>query len=558
MKNFKFLPFAVAALALGACSSDNEGVDANANGEAQYLAVTISNVGTTPSGRPAVSPEYDDAKTNGIYEDGTTDESSISKVRFFFYNADKSPYILASGGNVLEESITKDKDDHNQTVEQVSKAVLVIKGQKTTAPAYIVAVANPETMTNLPAVASTTQLSALKAITDTKYGQADGKELVMSNSVFVNGSDAEFETYIADKVKKDQTSAENDPADIYIERVAAKVTAYVDNTTGSVWESDGGNGWKIRVGALDNGTSVYAHINGWRVADEDGTANLAKNISAAWQATTLGINPWTTSDYHRSFWETSVAFSDANVIVNDTWTSISKKLGQGSSSAAATVESDVEYTLPNTGTEKVANVNENSLTKVIVSATLKDAEGNAITIVRYNGVQYTDEASALTVVANKYAKTYYTKSNDTYTSVAPTDIEFTATGSSKDYNVTVAPKAGVELYTTVGSTWTEATAAAKTDLAKEEADVYKSGMTYYYTPIAHLGTDGTVGQYGVVRNHSYKVFITGIEGFGTPVYDPNKVIDPTVPSDEKTYLAARINVLSWRVVKQSIKLDATK
>lgn len=552
MRNFKFIPFAFAALALGACSSDNEGVDANGNGEAQYLAVTINNVGTTPSGRA----EYTEG--GGTYEDGTTDESAISNVRFFFYNADKSPYILASGGNALEETITKEKDDHSQTVETVSKAVLVIKGEKTTAPAYVVAVANPETMQNLPNVASTTQLSALKSITDTKYGQADGKSLVMSNSVYVDGGEALFETYIADKVKKDQSSAENDPADIYIERVAAKVAAYVDNTdTETQWAADG-DGWKIEVGKLDNGTPVYAHINGWRVADEDGTANLAKSVQASWAAATLGINPWSTSDYHRSFWETSVAFSDANAIVNDSWSSISKKLGKGNATSVE-AEGDVDYTLPNTATAAVTNLNENSLTKVIVSATLKDADGNAITIVKYNGVQYTDEASALTVVANKYAKTYYTKSGETYTSVAPTDIKFTATGSSKDYNVTVAPNASVVLYTKgADDVWTEATEAAKTDLAKEEADVYKSGMTYYYTPIAHLGTDGTVGQYGVVRNHSYKVFITGIEGFGTPVYDPEKVIDPTVPSDEKTYLAARINVLSWRVVKQSIKLDATK
>ena len=67
-----------------------------------------------------------------------------------------------------------------------------------------------------------------------------------------------------------------------------------------------------------------------------------------------------------------------------------------------------------------------------------------------------------------------------------------------------------------------------------------------------------MGYYGVVRNHSYRITINTMSGFGTPVYNPDEVIDPVIPKDTETYLAARINVLSWRVVPSSVDLDATK
>lgn len=63
-----------------------------------------------------------------------------------------------------------------------------------------------------------------------------------------------------------------------------------------------------------------------------------------------------------------------------------------------------------------------------------------------------------------------------------------------------------------------------------------------------------MGAYGVVRNHSYQVVINSVTGLGTPVYNPDDVIDPEQPKDEESYLAARIKVLSWRVVKSTVDL----
>lgn len=84
---------------------------------------------------------------------------------------------------------------------------------------------------------------------------------------------------------------------------------------------------------------------------------------------------------------------------------------------------------------------------------------------------------------------------------------------------------------------------------------WKDGKTYFYTTIKQQGFVGLVGggtdNYlnGVVRNHIYKVNLTGIYGLGTPVIDPGSPIDPERPDDERpSYLQAKISILPWRVV----------
>ena len=151
----------------------------------------------------------------------------------------------------------------------------------------------------------------------------------------------------------------------------------------------------------------------------------------------------------------------------------------------------------------------------------------------------------------------------------PSDIDFTAEVTGiKDYEVvatlrnldpdeTLQKKVGT---TEDASSFTDVSKADLQNLMNAEpAQIRKDGMSYYYVPIRHLGTDPKkVGYYGIVRNHMYSINIQNMFGFGTPVYDPDKVIDPIIPSNEATYLAARINVLSWRVVKYDADLDKTK
>ena len=157
-----------------------------------------------------------------------------------------------------------------------------------------------------------------------------------------------------------------------------------------------------------------------------------------------------------------------------------------------------------------------------------------------------------------------TATGTTYDKIEPTDIEFSTTteGSSKlqDYQVVAKLKSSItELYRLSGGDYVSANMAdVKNELQAVPVEIHNGGRTYYYTPIKHLGKPKSIAEYGIVRNHSYQVELNSIKGFGTPVYDPDKKIVPVVPSDDLTYLAARINVLSWRVVPSTVDLDATK
>jgi hypothetical protein len=89
----------------------------------------------------------------------------------------------------------------------------------------------------------------------------------------------------------------------------------------------------------------------------------------------------------------------------------------------------------------------------------------------------------------------------------------------------------------------------------EPAILYKLGQTYYYVDIEHPGTAGA--KYGVVRNHVYQIDIKSIKGYGSPVYNGNSNLEnPEYPEvgDESSYVAAKINILSWKVVKQGVNI----
>ena len=72
--------------------------------------------------------------------------------------------------------------------------------------------------------------------------------------------------------------------------------------------------------------------------------------------------------------------------------------------------------------------------------------------------------------------------------------------------------------------------------------IYNSGNTYYFANIKHFDMDG------IVRNHIYDLTIRSIKGLGTPVYDPNETIIPEVPTTTDSYLAAQVQILSWRLM----------
>ena len=590
MKKFTMFSSVLASalmLTVASCSSDDvTGGDAQTgNGTTSYLAVNLKTVGNAPTGNARQTRSYTDSQ-NGTYEDGVGAENKITGVRFYFFNADGTPYILNNvngKGNYIDKEVVVHQGDPSQTVEGITETILVLNGENHVAPASMLTVINPDINPGLLKDGAPLRWSVMrKELKGTKF--YDNDHFMMSNSTYEEAGNDLCTTQLTGKTYASSGDAEKNPVNVYVERVNAKVNA---NVVGTNFEKETADvifdgvsmkdNQKTKVGVLslakEDGTSdkkeIFAYIVGWGLASENGKAELFKQIDTQkFTDEILGISPWSSADYHRSFWSLSVPFggtgADKNEPVNYNFSEYTHKLG------------DAVYTLPNTPTEAIddAHVYNNTLTKFVVAARLayKDADGilQPAEICEYKGQEFLGTDNLKKTFLNEISR-YYKKvpvaagEPDKYVNLDPSDITFTTTAPSgtqaKDYEVfATLANPDITLYEQKGGVWNEVTdkSVVYNMLQGTPAEVRKGGMAYYYTTIKHLGEKGKLGEYGIVRNHSYQISLNSIKGFGTPVYNPEKIIVPTVPSDDKTYLAAKINVLSWRVVSSTVNLDKTE
>ena len=570
-------------LTIASCSSSDD-ITEIAEGSTSYIAVNLKTVGNAPTGN-ARQTRYTDSQ-NGAYEDGVGVENKIKSVRFYFFNADGTPYILNNvngKGNYIDREVKVNPGDQSQTVEGITETVLVLNGENHVAPASMLTVINPDINPELLQNGAALRWSVMrKELKGTKF--YDNDHFMMSNSTYEEAGNDLCTTQLTGKTYASSDDAQSHPVNVYVERVNAKVNA---NVVGTNFEKETADvifdgvsmkdNQKTKVGVLslakEDGTTdqknIFAYIVGWGLASENRKAELFKQIDTQkFTDEILGISPWSSADYHRSFWSLSVPFggtgADKNEPVNYKFSEYTHKLG------------DAVYTLPNTPTEAIddAHVYNNTLTKFVVAARLayKDADGilQPAEICEYKGQEFlgTDNLKKTFV---KEISRYYKKvpvaagEPDKYVNLDPSDITFTTDAPSgtqaKDYEVfATLKKPDITLYEQKGGVWNEVTdkSVVYNMLQGTPAEVRKGGMAYYYTTIKHLGKKGKLGEYGIVRNHSYQISLNSIKGFGTPVYNPEKIIVPAIPSNDKTYLAAKINVLSWRVVPSQVDLDKTE
>lgn len=523
------------------CSNDDsvneggqQGGDENIN--AAYLAVNIMNVGGTPT-------RADD------FEDGTGDESKVTSVRFYFFDGsgNASNVIQNVTGKVNFADKTADElgmtnsGTATDNVTAISKAVVVLNGLNGNVPSSMVAIVNPTTDLG----GTSKSLSDLKKIT-ADYSSTDltaSGKFVMSNSVYANGTTAVCEIPISEYLRNSATAAENAPVNVYVERAVAKVTV---TFTGADVPTNN----RYLVSDASAAEKVYAEVVGWGIVGATDKGNLLKSINPSDWNTNLSWTSWNDAANFRSYWATSTG----TVSNKFSYNSLVKKPG------------DNVYTQEHTPTAAITDIVDNDLTKIVVAAKLVDGSGNAKAIYKYLGSDsYTSEGDILTLVANDFNGDYFTKRGESYSDLAPGDLELkTGTelgqGSANTYKVYPQVRADVTLYTKNAQGGYEQVTDQSTInniLKAYFAEVWKDGMCYYTTTIEHLATSG-IAKYGVVRNHVYKVNITDIQGFGTPVYDGNEEIEkPVVPTDDLSYLAAQINVLAWKVVSKDVTLGGS-
>ncbi len=592
MKKFTMLSSVLASalmMTVVSCSSSDDITGGNGSGNAEgttsYIAINLNSVGNAPTSRAYNQGE-------GTYDDGEKKENNITKVRFYFYNADGTSYTLQTAGekgskNYIDYNVGLGKDTGNQgtTVSGATSAVLVLNGESNVAPAAMLTVVNPDVNPDMLDQAPANRWSTMRTeMKGQKFNDATNG-FMMSNSTYEDGGKDLCTTLLTGKTFSSAADARKSPVDVFVERVNAKVQTTVGDAnfvkvTTDV-ELDGVNfkgkyKTKDPVGKLatiqsdgsTKKTDVYAYIDAWGLGDEDGQAMLYKQIDAQnWTDATLGFsatNPWSVAAYHRSFWGKSVAFggTSTNSPVNHPYKNINAEFGKAL------------YTLPNTPTtyEQGAFTDpmKSYLTKIMVAARLAYDDAGTVRpaeICTYKGQKFLGKDNVKTVIAREL-RIYYKKNTgagESYTQIEASDIDFSSkvTSSSElklqNYQVVADLRSGLtELFLKKGGNFESVDVAkVRAEMQQAPVDISNGGRTYYYTPIRHLGKENYPAEYGVVRNHSYQVEISSIKGFGTPVYNPDTEITPVLPSDDKTYLAAKISVLSWRVVSDKVNLDKT-
>ena len=538
----KYLFIALAALGFAACAEKAEtNVPVN-NGETEqsYMAVTFT---------------ADDVTRADKYEIGTEAERKVHSAYVFFFKENGEAFAVdnmnAHSGDVNYVDVfaqLKQKGEAMDNVSDVKDAVLVLKNYKGEYPAQVLAVLN-WTPTN-----KSYSLAELKAEISDLGG--DDKGYVMSNSVYLNNNTeiVDAVALTSENIAKDEFKALENPITIHVERIAAKVEFDA---------ADYGYGKGIfKIGEIektdsvdDVKTLVFARIEGFELYNDYEQSRLIKEINPAWGLSdaVLGFN-WNSVTRYRSFWATSL---DSEFPANKfAWDTDNTKLE--------------EYVYCGENTRKWSPADD-VRTKVIVKATLVEKVGDEfkpLEVVNWWGKDYVGEDTLKIVVANTLVNKYFaSEDGKNFVGLMPEDIKCVAREpeAKNAYEVYFQLSDAMSNYG-VNKTWYEYKNGSyepiKVEKLNEElsyvqpARVYNDGMTYYYTDIKHLGDPNTVAEYGVVRNHIYRVNITDIHGFGTPVYNgATDMLTPEKPVDIDTFVAAQINILTWRVVDRNYELN---
>ena len=361
-------------------------------------------------------------------------------------------------------------------------------------------------------------------------------------------------------------------------------------------------------------TQLYAQVYGWDLNATAKETYLMKNVPAwsGWDKGNLDFG-WDDQGNYRANWCFSTNYgagtypdnykaTDATIAKDDAtdytlnyvnWNNLSNAIG------------DVDYCAENTNSQELLMGNQNfhaTVTEMLVKARIVEYDATAqkyvpVTLFRYDNVLYRENGYLERLFAKVKPQIYRI---DNTVEGKPEKIYISSEDVAYGFKNEGDGKVSVEFTGAAeGSTYTwlegENTEIANADLAtklnaafktlfdKERdpqqasyvlADHYNDGMMYYNIPIEHLrkqapGIDGTVtgnpydedgkidvleAEYGVVRNHWYQVTVNSIKNLGTAVHDAEEDIIPDESNNVLYYIAARINVLSWKVVRQGVDL----
>lgn len=539
-------------MAFVGCSSEKElnggGTDP-VKGGTGYVAVNI------------VQPKTVGTRATGDFENGDAAENNASEGLFFIFDASGKVHNV-NGKSSQRIKLAGSGTTESPAVERIYNAILLIDGVKDnpTGAKQIVCILNA------PAGLETgvTNLSDLQAkVEDYCTGKTEDGKFVMSNSVYYDGDNLIVATPVkAENVKKSASEALNNPVDIYVERVVAKVRA--KQKIGGITN----NVVKITVDGVEHSYTI--NIDGIALSNRSDKAYLLKSLTG------YSNNKWTWNDKtnFRSFWEVMPGKKDGAdqvTVQKVSWNDID---GDGHYNAEATPGNYcfTQYILPNTFEKTGDVINTSIMVAAHLTETVDGTTKNADLVWIRGG--YTTDKGALNVIASavqtKFA--YYKKTGESsYKELEFSDFEWKGeTGVGYSCYAQLKTEFGTDnkIYEFTGVTPAEVTdGVSKVNNYLQSKDnslyarKYTDGKSYYFVEIEHVAATGsgetaTPAINGIVRNHIYDLTLNSIAGPGIPVFNPADKNIPQEPKDENLYfLGARVNVLDWRIVSQGVEFD---
>ncbi len=577
MKILKSIAVGVFALAFAACSSNEP---KNPNGEEQdgnqFMSISLGMASTGSR-----------AATDGGYVYGSEAESSVKLANSIFLFYDATGNYLTSG-EIMDNTGTgfldlTETSTPGQSVEKKSNATIVL-GPTKVKPTQVLAVLNYDDVASLK---NKTLAEVLTTVESIAISSSPNKgDLILTNSAYSDDAKVVTATPItAANICESETAALANPVDIYVERTVAKLSMVPASTV----TVEGGK-YVFNITSEDvyvDNTKVQARVvvDGWHENAVNESGYLVKNVDNAW-LTTQPFTGWNSSAEFRSFWEKDVNYDAAS---SDTYDFTKTKANQVGTykdveyyswnEAAAAYHAG--YIHPNTvapGAQKGLAEQYANVTTMLIAAHIEISTDGGTTwtaqnLFRKDGVFYTELAYKTRIINALTGKLRWKNATySNYANLAPGDVTLAFSTAHDNKSILKVNVASVNtpvdctLQQYTGSGWTDVDVSAyvstvalsiNNNASALITDVtgWKDGACFYQVPIEHLTSTDTNPFWGVVRNHCYELTLSNIARIGSAIWDKDEELI-IIPGKEKNYyVAARLNILAWKAVKQNVVLD---
>lgn len=595
MKIKHFFGLAVIAAMTASCSSNEDlgtagsGTGTNEAGVG-YVAFNI-NLPTQSGSSSRASSENDQ------FDAGTPNEYDVKDATLLIFEGGSESSALFKGAYTLNTAPWKDNDQTDNITTTSATIVKQIDTPASSDHCYALVVLNKNDVFTVDETAKTITLKGATATFSGTYkdfaeslseGDLTNNGFYMANAPLASvaggatdpaGAKINTLATLDGKIKEKESEAKSAPAQIYVERGVAKVT--MQNTSTTPATVDGST-------KSDGTSSVDFKITSWVLDNTNKKTYLVRS--------TDGFNDWTSlaSNSPTLLAANKYRFVGSNAVADHLYRTYFAKdanFDQTGNTAALAAGDLVTNTNP-TFVDKFGNDNpqycfENTFdaacqndrytTRVLIKAKLNNGD----TFYVFNGDQNT--IYPIDKVKNEIKK-YYLIENEAWikANVTPATGKSEVNGDDLDVEITdAAGKVSITSITFKSGVTVSSSATVPTNYDEVlkrigSIDEYKNGESYYFVRIKHFGDDMTpwnkdettkpsassiypedhqaenyLGRYGVLRNNWYDIAVAGVKGLGSAVVPK---VTPNTDDELKSYIAVKINVLSWAKRSQNVVL----